>query len=179
MMKKSISTYDILGSREDMDLVNELKKIDFSDRDFVVMQMQGEHSPYIYYPNYKKSTIKQQYLESMEYSNKIILEMMNYVKSLETPTLFIFTSDHGELLGENGRVGHNKFHEKIYRVPMMVFSNFNAALDYEKIASHNGVYNLIYHFLGYSKEYKEEQKIIRVNGSMMSEEDGFRMMESI
>ena len=180
MMKKSISHYDILGSREDSDLIEELKKIDFNDSDteFVVMQMQGQHSPYKYYPTYIKSTIPQQYAASMKYSNALILEMMNYVKSLKTATLFIFTSDHGELLGESGRVGHNKFHEKIYRVPMIIASNVNTVFDYEKILLHSGVYNLIYYFLGYAKEYKEEKKPIRINGSMISEEDGFRMMES-
>ena len=177
MMKKSISHYDILGSREDSDLIEELKKIDFLKREFIVMQMQGEHSPYKYYPTYIKSTIPQQYAASMKYSNAVILEMMNYVKSLKTPTLFIFTSDHGELLGESGRVGHNKFHEKIYRVPMMIVSNVDAAFDYEKILSHHGIYNLIYHLLGYSQEYEDEPIPVRINGSMISEEDGFRMMK--
>ena len=180
MDERNIDRYSVLGSREDSHLLDKLKKIDFNnaDAEFVVMQMQGEHSPYKYYPTYVKSTIPQQYAASMEYSNTLILEMMSYIGSLKMPTLFIFTSDHGELLNENGRAGHNKFHKKIYRVPMIIMSNINTTLDYEKILSHQGIYNLIYYFLGYAKEYKEEKNLIRVNGSMISEEDGFRMMES-
>ncbi len=179
MDKKSINRYSVLGSRVDSHLLDELKKIDFNDekRDFVVMQMQGQHSPYKYYPSYIKSTIPQQYTASMAYSNAVILEMMAYVESLKRPTLFIFTSDHGELLGESGRVGHNKFQERVYRVPMIIMSNVNTAFDYEKILSHHGIYNLIYYLLGYSKEYEDEPIPVRINGSMISEEDGFRMVK--
>ena len=113
----------------------------------------------------------------MAYSNAVILDMMAYVESLKRPTLFIFTSDHGELLGESGRVGHNKFHERVYRVPMIIMSNINTAFDYEKILSHHGIYNFIYYLLGYSKEYEDEPIPVRINGSMISEEDGFRMMK--
>ncbi|MEA3330976.1 MAG: hypothetical protein U9Q29_04700, partial [Campylobacterota bacterium] len=74
---EDIESFKLLGSRDDMDLLKEFKKIDLQNQtNFVVMQMQGQHSPYIYYPEYKKSTILEQYNESMDYSNRVISEMI-------------------------------------------------------------------------------------------------------
>ncbi len=181
LMTQSVQNYRIIGSKNDDDLVKELKKIDFEDNktDFVIMQMTGQHSPYKYYPKYKKSTITQQYEESMEYSNVLILEMIKYVKASKRETLFIYTSDHGELLGEDGKMGHNKFQEKIYRVPLVIVPSLKDDVNLSRLQSHSGIYRLIYHFLGYGKEFKEANASIRVNGSMISEEDGYRMMERL
>ncbi len=177
--KKNIDNYKIMGSKDDRYLVDEFKKIYLEDNktNFIVMQMQGEHSPYIYYENYKKSTITQQYNESMEYSNKIIIEMIEHIKTIQKETIFIFTSDHGELLGERGKTGHNKFEEEIYRVPLLIFHTLNNKIDFQAIQSHNDISILIHYLLGYSQTLNFSSKEMRVNGSMISEEDGFRLFQ--
>lgn len=174
--QKKINNFNIVGSRDDKELLNLFENIDFNSTkaNFIVMQMQGQHSPYIYYENYKKSTIQEQYTQSMHYSNRIILEMIEYIKSLKKETLFIFTSDHGELLGERGKMGHNRFEKEIYRVPLILFHTLKQKIDFQNIQSHHDIYTLMHYILGYAKELEFSQKKIRVNGSMISEEDGFR-----
>lgn len=177
---KDIKNYLIVASRDDIELVEELKKIDFKKQtNLVVMQMQGEHSPYKYYPNFIDTDIKSRYIQSMNYSSKVIVEMLEHIKTLDKKTIFIFTSDHGELLGEGGGFGHNTFKEQVYKVPLVIVDNFSSDVSYDSISSHNDIYNLIYHHLGYSKTIKPPQKSIRVNGSMLNEEDGYKIFDTI
>jgi len=174
---EDIDKYNVVASRDDIDLVKELKNIEQNQTNLIVLQMQGEHSPYIYYPNYKKSDISTQYDHSMNYSNKIIIQMIEYIKSLDKETIFIFTSDHGELLGESGRYGHNTFQEQVYRVPLVITDTLKMDNNYEDILSHNDIYNLIFYHLGYSNEIKKPHKSIRVNGTMINEEDGYKIFD--
>ena len=171
----NIDDFRILGTRDDKSLIDELKKIDNNHTNLFVAQMQGEHSPYKYYPNFKDIDLKSRYNQSMNYSNKIIMQMIEHIKKIDKRTIFIFTSDHGELLGEGSMYGHNTFEEQVYRVPLIIVDNFNSDVLYEDIFSHNDVYTLIYHSLGYSKILKYSQETLRVNGSMINEEDGYKL----
>jgi len=172
---KNIDDFRVLGTRDDMNLVDELQKMDNNHSNLFVLQMQGEHSPYKYYPNFKDIDLNERYTQSMNYSNKIIMQMIAHIKKIDKRTIFIFTSDHGELLGEGSMYGHNTFEEQVYRVPLIIVDNFNSDVLYEDIFSHNDVYTLIYHSLGYSKILKYSQETLRVNGSMINEEDGYKL----
>ncbi|MEA1891864.1 MAG: sulfatase-like hydrolase/transferase [Campylobacterota bacterium] len=189
---EDIDSYKIIASRDDKDLVKELKKIEKDQTNLIVLQMQGEHSPYIYYPHPKSTSslsltahvdknddISTRYAHSMNYSNEIIIQMIEYIKTLNKESIFIFTSDHGELLGEGGSYGHNTFKEQVYRVPLVIADSLNTENSYEDILSHNGIYNLIFYYLGYSKSIKKPQKSIRVNGTMINEEDGYKTFDII
>lgn len=57
----------------------------------------------------KVSKLKREYEESVNSSINRFIEIKNKVKDrgLEDDTLFIYTSDHGEMLGEHGFIGHN------------------------------------------------------------------------
>lgn len=175
LSKENIDVFQIVGSRNDKDLLSQLQALSLEEKNFIVLQMQGQHSPYIYYENASRNdSIEQRYHLSMLYSDALLRQLMAYVGNHSSkPYLFIFVSDHGEMLGEEGKSGHNRFEKEIYSVPLVVHSNL--ALSLEKIENHNDVYALIYHFLGYSKEFKpQEKKTVRVYGTMMSEEDGYR-----
>ena len=100
-----------------------------------------------------------------------------HIKTLKKPTIFIYTSDHGELIGRHGKIGHNTFQKEVYRVPLIIFDNLKSDIKYKSIKSHQDIYNLIFHLFGYSKEFKESSKPIRVNGSMINEEDGYIIAE--
>jgi glucan phosphoethanolaminetransferase (alkaline phosphatase superfamily) len=173
---KYINNYKVLKSL-DKNLINELNNINFSKNNLIVLQMQGQHSPYIYYPNSKRDeSIKVRYQKSMQYSNKILEQLLNIVKEKsKKPYLFLFTSDHGEFIGENGKFGHNKFEEVIYKVPFFYKSFYN--LNLLKIKNHNDIYKIIFHYLGYSKIIKYSKSNI-IYGTMITEEDGF-IFESI
>lgn len=170
-----IDTFKVAGSRDDKELLAHLKTLSLDEKSFIVLQMQGEHSPYIYYENANRSdSIEKRYHLSMLYSDAILRQLMAYVSSHSTkPYLFIFVSDHGEMLGEEGKTGHNRFEKEIYSVPLVIHSNLETHI--EKILSHYDIYELVYHYLGYTKEFQpSEKKTVRVYGTMMSEEDGYR-----
>ncbi|MDK9692776.1 MAG: sulfatase-like hydrolase/transferase [Sulfurimonas sp.] len=170
-----IDTFKVAGSRDDKELLAHLKTLSLDEKNFIVLQMQGEHSPYIYYENANRSdSVEQRYHLSMLYSDAILRQIMAYVSSHSAkPYLFIFVSDHGEMLGEEGKTGHNRFEKEIYSVPLVIHSNLEIHL--KKILSHHDIYELIYHYLGYTKEFEpSEKKTVRVYGTMMSEEDGYR-----
>ncbi|MEA3331631.1 MAG: hypothetical protein U9Q29_08070, partial [Campylobacterota bacterium] len=98
---------------------------------------------------------------------------IKYIKTLKKQTIFIFSSDHGELIGERGKIGHNTFQKEVYKVPLIIFDTLNSDIEYQNMEAHNDIYNLIFYLLGYSKEFREPSKSIRVNGSMINEEDGY------
>lgn len=170
-----IDIFQVEGSQDDKKLLAYLKTLSLNEKNFIVLQMQGEHSPYIYYENANRSDpIAQRYHLSMLYSDSILRQLMTYVGDHSSkPYIFIFVSDHGEMLGEEGKTGHNRFEKEIYSVPLVIHSNLETHL--EKIVSHHDIYELIYHYLGYTKEFEpSEKKTVRVYGTMMSEEDGYR-----
>ncbi len=173
-----IDIFQVEGSRDDKKLLTHLKTLSLNEKNFIVLQMQGEHSPYIYYENANRSDpITQRYHLSMLYSDAILRQLMTYVGDHSTkPYLFIFVSDHGEMLGEEGKTGHNRFEKEIYSVPLVMHSNLETHL--EKVLSHYDIYKLLYHYLGYTKEFEpSDKKTVRVYGTMMSEEDGYRDIE--
>ena len=43
--------------------------------------------------------------------------------SARGPVLFLMVSDHGEMVGLDGRVGHNVLHPEVYKTPFLWFAN--------------------------------------------------------
>lgn len=175
----SIDRLNIIGSRDDGSLADSIKNINFNDKNFLVMQMQGEHSPYIYFP--KEYGVSDDpianYNKSMIYSDKILREMISYIKVYsKKPTLFIFTSDHGQLIGTRGKFGHNRFEEEIYKVPLVIYekeSGINKE-DISQINNHHDVYRLLHFTLGYSPKLNlSNDAKIKIYGTMITAEDGF------
>jgi len=88
---------------------------------FVVMERgQGGHSPYgnfdgtaqEYFGSRSDSTVeavREEYREGVHQDAETFLERLDHLKSegILDDTLVIYTSDHGELLGEGGMFGHN------------------------------------------------------------------------
>ena len=172
--REHIDDFKILGSRDDKDLIHNLQNISLEDNNLIVLQMQGEHSPYIYYENYDRGdSIELRYHKSMSYSNAVLKQLIEHVNNQsKKPFIFIFLSDHGEFIGENGKTGHNRFEKEIYSVPLVLHSNLETHV--EKLKNHNDIYELIYYYLGYAKEFKlQERDKIRVYGTMITEEDGY------
>ncbi len=172
--REHIDDFKILGSRDDKDLIYNLQNISLEDNNLIVLQMQGEHSPYIYYENYDRDdSIELRYHKSMSYSNAVLKQLIEHVSNQsKNPFIFIFLSDHGEFIGENGKTGHNRFEKEIYSVPLVLHSNLE--INVQKLKNHNDIYELIYYHLGYAKEFKlQERDKIRVYGTMITEEDGY------
>ncbi|MBT3280983.1 MAG: sulfatase-like hydrolase/transferase [Campylobacteraceae bacterium] len=168
---KYIDTYNIQRSL-DINLLQQLNSIDLSQNNLVVLQMQGQHSPYLSYPNANESdNVKLRYKKSMNYSNKIIEQIISTIKNKSTkPYLFLFTSDHGEFIGENGRFGHNRFEKEIYKVPFFYSSSNN--IDLQTTKNHADIYQIISFYLGYKESINYSSSTI-IYGTMITEDDGF------
>jgi lipid A ethanolaminephosphotransferase len=166
-------------------LIKELKKIDLKKKSFITMQFVGQHSPYDKYPsqfninkniNTFKEKINSKYNNTLLYTDFILDNIIKYLKEKSTkPTIIIFTSDHGELLGKNKKYGHNVFEKEVFMVPSFIYTiKIKNYLKTKSIIHHLDLVHYIRYSLGYEKEFNFNKKFkYRVNGTMMSGEDGY------
>jgi glucan phosphoethanolaminetransferase (alkaline phosphatase superfamily) len=151
----------------DKDLLIYLKNIDLKENNFIVLQQRGSHSPYKDYPkSYNK--LNDNYDNTVLYTDGVLTEIFNYLKNNSPKeTYFICVSDHGELLGNNGRFGHGWLEPEIYKIPMIVGKiNSDENYDLSEIDSHYDLSNYIVSLLGYEIDKEDgEFKEIIVNGS--------------
>lgn len=90
--------------------------------------------------NYSQQNLKQDYQRSVELDAKLFRHRINTLRSrgvLEN-TLVIYTSDHGELLGENGMVGHNSpmRSEEVYVPTVFFHPELETSRVTQKVMSH-------------------------------------------
>lgn len=151
----------------DNDLLIYLKKIDLSKNNFIVLQQRGSHSPYTYYPKmYKK--FEDNYDNSVFYTDVVLTKIYDYLKqNSKKKTYFIYVSDHGELLGENGKFGHGWLEPNVYKIPLLAATiNSKSSLNLSEIDSQFDISNYILTLLGYElTEKPSSEKEIFVNGS--------------
>lgn len=144
-----INHFAVLGRKQyalDNSLLNYLKKVDFSRPTFLVLQPGGSHSPYTdrypaqfdYFKSDAATLFKQSqinaYDNSVRYTDYIVQQLIAITRSKTTrPTYIIFTSDHGEGLGDNGVFGHNNLYvQQEHEVPIMIMAINGASLDFLK-----------------------------------------------
>jgi len=128
---KHLSHYE--GEYDDR-LLLELKSmnLDFDKPQFVTLHMRSTHGPYV--DNYPKEQevypvdgqpyeqyIVNSYDNSVLYTQKVITDIYEYFKDSGKPTYIFFTPDHGELMGQGGRFGHNSVDIDMARVPFMFY----------------------------------------------------------
>ena len=159
--------------RFDFLLLEQLKQMDFSKNNFIVLQQIGQHSPYKYFPKKKSDSIQENYIQSVDYSFELYDKIYKQLLLTQKPFIFIFTSDHGEFIGESGRYGHNSFDATIYEIPMFIVSNIKLNLAYKNINSHYHISQYLTYLLGYNKKLIFSKESHIVNGTMLSREDGF------
>jgi hypothetical protein len=157
----------------DLLLLDELKKIDFSKRNFIVLEQIGQHSPYHFFDGNITKNPSSNYRKSIDYSFKLYNKIYTFLKSTKRDFILIYTSDHGEFSGENGRFGHNSFDPLIYEVPMFITSSKKLQLNYKDIRCHYDLSQFLIYLLGYGKDFKLNDKEIIINGTMLSREDGY------
>ena len=176
-----IDNYKSYGLKErepafDMLLLQDLEKIDFSKPNFIILQQIGEHSPYIYFEG-EKSTPKENYHKSLEYSFKLYKKVHEKLQKSQKPFIMIVTSDHGEFTGEDGRWGHNAFEKVIYEVPFFITSNRPLPTNYQDIQSHYHLSQLLTYLLGYHDKLSFSKEKTIINGTMITREDGYRVID--
>ncbi len=115
-------------------LLLELKslQLDLASPQFITLHMRSAHAPYI--DNYPKqqavypvegqpyeSYMINSYDNSVLYTQKVIADIYEFFKDSGKPTYIYFTPDHGELMGQGGRFGHNSVDLDMARVPFMFY----------------------------------------------------------
>ena len=153
----------------DEELLVEAKKLSWSQPHFVVFHQRGSHSPYeMRYPPtsafrpihpsdaWDVQTIKH-YDNSVHYTDQIIVTLVEWIRSnSKIPVEVIFTSDHGEALGEDQQWGHVILHPVAAEVPVMYFpaaDNFKSVFSQQgDWVDHHFVSSFLIHLLGYGLE---------------------------
>ena len=128
---KDLSHYD---SEYDDRLLLELDamKLDYELPQFITLHMRSAHTPYI--ENYPKERevyptagkdygdyMKNSYDNSVLYTQKVTADIIEFFKRQSRPTYIFFTADHGELLGQKGKFGHNAVDLDIAKVPFLFY----------------------------------------------------------
>ncbi|AFL95194.1 hypothetical protein CL1_0991 [Thermococcus cleftensis] len=122
------------GSRR---AVAAVRGMEFTEPTFLFINLMEVHQPLFlnrhvsFYLNFKKGgpdrglieLWRRRYGEAVEYLNSRLLELMGVLKrkGVFDESLIVVLSDHGELIGEHGKVLHGTFlYDELLRVPLMV-----------------------------------------------------------
>ncbi|GMO62596.1 MAG: hypothetical protein Ta2D_09130 [Rickettsiales bacterium] len=103
-----------------LDLLKE--KVNLNEgKNFVILHQRSAHTPYdnscpdfgfkIFYDN------------CVFYNDSIYKETLSYLKTTKIPFYYFITSDHGEMLGQDGLYGHNFLNLDVAKIPMFLYTN--------------------------------------------------------
>jgi len=121
---------------KDMELVEILDRVDWSKKNFILLQQRSSHTPYG--ENYPKSMerfpkikgertsekVIRTYDNSLAYSDEFFKRTIEKVLAKSPgPVMFLLTSDHGEAMGEGGRFGHLRLFKEQYMVPWLFYQS--------------------------------------------------------
>ncbi len=177
---------EILGEKTnfDGDLLKMLERIDMSKPKFIILHKRGSHSSSIkLYPE-EFQKFDGYYDNSVLYTDFVIAGIYDYLKkNSHKETYLIFTSDHGELLGEvKGKKGHGWFEKEVYNVPYLYFAiNTTDSTDNSQdyVRCHFDVSTLVQKLLGFDSEIEtDNERMIYVNGSEMNALGGYMVFKT-
>ncbi|MFN7727914.1 MAG: phosphoethanolamine transferase [Bdellovibrio sp.] len=171
-------------------LIDALKKINLETPQFIVLHQRGSHSPYnLRYPkdkaafaletadSYEVGQIKH-YDNSVHYTDWVISELIKDLKvRSQIPFDLIYTSDHGQALGENGVWGHVMLNEYVHRVPFLFYSSnqdefFKDVTTWPEYTHHQEISRLLIRLLGYESPPTPPNKTFFVMGPDLDGLDG-------
>ncbi len=174
-------------------LLDELKRVDLTKNNFIVLHMSGSHSPYENkYPKAfekfpytdeidKKKKILNAYDNSVTYSDYIIASVIDYLKAhSDKPTYFFYVSDHGQAAGEKGRYGHGHLFEEAMLIPFLYYTiNNDGTKQYAaiKIFTQLNIGQAIGRRLGYQCQADDRNTTFYVNGSDISGMAGYATVD--
>lgn len=191
---KGAVDYDPTGDEVTYDkvLLDDLKKVDFSKNNFVVLNQRSTHSPYE--KNYPKKFEKYKYNKknfhqymTNSYDNSVfycdyffseLIQMLKDKTEEDTETLLFVTSDHAELLGENGKFGHTILDINVGKVPFIYYGiNTDLTPKIRTIqdgVTHYEIAKTISKVLGYDFENpNEDGTTFYFNGNSLSGDLGY------
>ncbi len=127
--------HDALTTKGDEALLDKLSTLELSDKNFIVIHLRHIHTPFGGYAqhhpelakpinqNNRASQTQQEYSNAIAYHDHWVKQCITTIqKVLPTDTIILFTSDHGQLLGERGLFGHNQMQPEVADVPVWTFT---------------------------------------------------------
>ena len=168
---------------DDMQLNEEVKKLNLSKPTFAVFQMQGSHMPYSTKSPQKYKKFNSEYQNSIFYTDAVLAKVIKYLASTRTkrlPTYLFFVSDHGEMLGEKGMHGHGHLEKEVYEVPFFYFATkrneqIDKFLDTHNILTQYDISQMIKLLLGYKTSlHTKKQRKILVMGKDIDGYNGYK-----
>jgi glucan phosphoethanolaminetransferase (alkaline phosphatase superfamily) len=178
--------YNYYTNANDTLLLNEIKKIDFSKHNFIVLNMSGSHSPYTSrvpkdYAPFTKKTLNNQYDNTVRYSDTILNQLFNYIQEQNSSSVLFMTSDHGEFVSEHHGCGHgNLKRSSVCSVPIL-YKTFHHNISDEtrnyfkssNFMSHYKMSLYIAHMLGYQLPKRDIDCQVYINGRDLAGNDGY------
>jgi glucan phosphoethanolaminetransferase (alkaline phosphatase superfamily) len=185
-----------LETRHDAVLFDPLKKVNLAQPNFIVLHQRGSHSPYDrnYPPQFAhyrdaNASLNQQridtYDNSVRYTDYFVHSVIDYLKShSDLPVYVLFTSDHGEMVGEkDGLFGHGMLTKEAALVPFVFYAHRGDAAQLAKARllknpTHYEMGELIASLLGYQiRNPNQEAGIYYLNGTDLSGKSGFKIVD--
>jgi KDO II ethanolaminephosphotransferase len=146
----------------DDELLKDLKKIDWSRDNFIILHLRANHSPYERYipskfrvSNYNRLDYNKykvnSYNDSILYIDYLLDRIFKYMSSTKSNFRLYFTSDHGERLGysdDNFKYGHSELDFEVSKVPLLIYSNRRVDVKKE-ITNHYKIGKMVLRDIGY------------------------------
>ncbi len=144
--------------------------IDWDKSAFIVFQQQGSHSPYAKRvpPDFKK--FPDDYDNTVLFTDHILTRLLSQIRQkCKNDLYYVYVSDHGELLGENGKNGHGQFEKEVYEVPFIFYADKKNRAIYTDllpwVRSQFDISNLVTMLLGYQVKWDSPDDDLYVNGT--------------
>ncbi len=128
-MRKSLS------EKGDVTLLDAMEALELGDKNFIVIHLRHIHTPFGGYAKYhpehtagtkhtdRMSQTSQEYSDAIAYHDYWVKQCVATVqKILPSDTVIVFTSDHGQLIGERGMFGHNLMQPEVTDVPVWAYA---------------------------------------------------------
>lgn len=179
-------TGDLYKNILDNQLPDYLKAVDLGRPSFAVLHQIGSHSPYrTRYPSaferFNGEAERSEYENTVLYTDEVIRKIISYIKAhTKLPTYILFTSDHGESVGEGGAYGHGQLERaEQHMVPFFAYAinadigRIDKLLGASEFVSHFDMARLIAALLGYDVSRLNDHDVCYVCGPDISGMTGY------
>ncbi|MNS99990.1 Phosphoethanolamine transferase EptB [compost metagenome] len=175
-------------------LIDNMKNVNWEQPNFIVLHQRGSHSPYEYrypeayakFPIVKSDSDDQKqinhYDNSIVYSDHIFQQITEYVTNrAKGPVYFVYTSDHGQSLGEHKHWGHGFLNsEEVISVPTLTWTRTGheqelaAIKEWPGMITHRDVSSWALYLMGYKADFTgyPAERSITVLGADLDGVDG-------
>lgn len=117
---------EFISISDDEEIFEKLSQLELGEKNFIVLHVRHVHSPYKAFHKINsnftiENSVVFDYAKALLYHDQWVKDAIEKIQSrFKNPPTIIFTSDHGELLGEDGHYGHSILNPKVTKVPVWV-----------------------------------------------------------